>query len=113
MTWQMPCPKRDSRTNSNQLETGSVKLLFLPPQPLLTKKGTVRKRARGRTPGRVFLEDGRELTNVAAVSVESGPGMVFVDGGVLRTKYRICTIHLELRDPQVEIIDRAPTGKTA
>jgi hypothetical protein len=45
-----------------------MKLLFLPPTPMLTKKGKPRKRNQHRQRGRLFFADGREIPGVSRLT---------------------------------------------
>ncbi|HYC00374.1 MAG TPA: hypothetical protein VEA35_13510 [Ramlibacter sp.] len=99
-----------------------MKLLFLPPKPLLTKKGTPRKRGPRRSPGRVFLEDGSELEGLATVSIASEPLAFDVTTiNDLRAGRRaekpaghaVTHLTLEFVNPQVEIVDQVPAPQKA
>jgi hypothetical protein len=82
-----------------------MKLLFLPPQPLLTKRGTVRKRARGLTRGRLFFADGHELPGIASIALSSEP----VEFALTQRQASVVSLVIEFANPDVELIDKPPT----
>jgi hypothetical protein len=90
-----------------------MKLLFLPPTPMLTKKGKPRKRNQHRQRGRLFFADGREIPGVSRLTIESMPTSISVEPLSMRkalaaTKYRVTLLTIELDSPEVLIIDQEP-----
>jgi len=93
-----------------------MKIMFLPPKPFLTKKGTVRKRNKGTMmPGRVFLENGYEIPGLCSLMVESEeperirfPPISNSIRVLPRHKYRTSKVTLEFLYPEVVIIDKPP-----
>ena len=88
-----------------------MKLLFLPPQPMLTKRGLPRKRLKTMSPGRLFFEDGREFPLVSRLSIESKPTDICSSrrgANAKRAKYVAALLTIEIDSPEVEIISAPP-----
>jgi len=90
-----------------------MKLLFLPPQPKLNKRGKPYKRWRGDDPARVFLENGSEIHGVAGFCVESEPQHIdirfvgkspVVLNGPTRVRLEICPADVVLIDQAPEVV---------
>lgn len=88
-----------------------MKLLYLPAQPMLTKRGKPRKRNKLMQPGRLFFEDGRELPVFSRLSIESDPvefSFAPIWTPAPREKWRATRLCIEIDNPQVEIIQKPP-----
>ncbi len=91
-----------------------MKLLFCPPQPVLTKKGKPRKRGGLRKAGRLFFADGREIEGVSSITMESEPQ--YIDASSLTDRASkgcsfISRLTIELSNPDVSIVTEAPVKK--
>ena len=91
-----------------------MKLLFLPPQPMLTKKGKPRKRNQHGQGGRLFFADGREIPGVSRLTVEMRPDVELMGmhpisvKNPLKPRHIVTLLTIELDSPDVEIIDQEP-----